>query len=259
MVQFENVASGSKVLFICSTNGDETEFKTNHTGEVTILNPDDHTKISTLTEKFDAVVGVGPKSFSTRFCELVFEVLKAGASFSMHLPKDAGAQASQNLMFSGFADMSNQESGDSVIITGTRPTWDTNASAPLSFLKRKAPQDTKTAETGSTWNFSGNDLADDDIELEDEDTLLENEVDKVDVVALKEAIAACGTSGKPTRKACKDCSCGLAEMQEAGEVDAAPPSSSCGSCGLGDAFRCSGCPYLGKPAFKKGDVVKLSL
>lgn len=108
-------------------------------------------------------------------------------------------------------------------------------------------------------------------DLIDEDELVDN-VDSARVYPAK-----CNPDGK-RRRACKDCSCGLREIEEQeeaqarerhaviltsddlAEIDFTVPGKAvggCGSCALGDAFRCDGCPYLGLPPFKPGEVVSL--
>lgn len=102
------------------------------------------------------------------------------------------------------------------------------------------------------------DLNSGDDELINEDELLSsapieiNAPAEIDVVQRQKLLDDCGG-----RKACDNCTCGRKEMEEADELGekktAEISKSSCGNCAKGDAFRCAGCPFLGKPAFKEGE------
>lgn len=66
-------------------------------------------------------------------------------------------------------------------------------------------------------------------------------------------------------KACANCSCGRKDLEDKlgaeeakKQLEQGKQRSSCGSCYLGDAFRCEGCPYRGLPAFKPGSKVELA-
>ncbi|KAK0752261.1 cytokine-induced anti-apoptosis inhibitor 1, Fe-S biogenesis-domain-containing protein [Schizothecium vesticola] len=120
--------------------------------------------------------------------------------------------------------------------------------------------------------------ADDDDGLIDEDALLT----EADLRRPVPQPPECAPQPGKKRRACKDCTCGLAERLEAedkqrrdkadkdlgalklasadlNELDFTikGKTGSCNSCYLGDAFRCADCPYTGLPAFKPGEEVKI--
>jgi len=136
-------------------------------------------------------------------------------------------------------------------ISATKPDWKVGTSASLKKLPlKKANGVHPTEKKAPVWTLPEDDI--DTNELEDEDALLESE----DLIAPKKR-DDCEVDKSGKKKACKNCTCG---RKEGTSVEATPAfKSSCGNCYLGDAFRCSGCPYLGQPAFKPGDKVELSL
>ena len=181
-----------------------------------------------------------------------------GSNYIVQLPKtmDAASLVTTSFLLSGLKITSEKVGSDRVTITGDRPTTsilkeasEMNRFESSSFLKPKAAQPAK--------KIIKFDMNDDDLDENDESALLDLAPPPPNPLEATKGGDDC--SG---RKPCDNCSCGRAEALAAGtEVTVKDvkdklvqaPSSGCGSCGKGDAFRCASCPYLGKPSFKEGE------
>mmetsp|Transcript_10659 Transcript_10659/g.12820 ORF Transcript_10659/g.12820 Transcript_10659/m.12820 type:complete len:267 (+) Transcript_10659:158-958(+) len=178
--------------------------------------------------------------------------LKVNASVSIHAVVDGHEDDDKKIdlqpihtsfLLAGLAGASEQKSPKGRIVTATRKVKESTAA----ILPPK-----KNIVT-----LSLDDDGDED-DLIDEDELLDDEVAPPPALLAEGKNAADDCGG---RKACDNCTCGRAELEANGKkADAATeptnktvPSSACGNCAKGDAFRCAGCPFLGKPAFKAGE------
>ncbi|KAJ5901753.1 hypothetical protein N7495_002281 [Penicillium taxi] len=163
-----------------------------------------------------------------------------------------------------------------------KPNYEQASAVPLRFGAKKQ-KTTTTPPVGVGFAVNGynanNHDRDDTDELINEDDLLDEEDFTRPIMPPPE----CQPKTGRRRRACKDCTCGLADRLEAedkerranadknlnvlklasgdlNELDftvEGKTTGSCGSCALGDAFRCAGCPYLGMPAFKPGQEIQI--
>ncbi|KAK8650721.1 hypothetical protein V6N13_140348 [Hibiscus sabdariffa] len=182
----------------------------------------------------------------------IFRVLMPGGMLVVYGSSKSGTNEvmsaiERRLLLAGFSDGNHfllNSVAQSFGVKAKKPSWKIGSSFAI---KKKTVKNPLKIEM------------DDDSDLIDEDSLLTEEDLKKPQLPL---VGDCEVG--TTRKACKNCTCGRAEQEEKVQKleltmdQLNNPQSACGNCGLGDAFRCSTCPYKGLPPFKLGEKVSLS-
>ncbi|XP_075978963.1 cytokine induced apoptosis inhibitor 1 [Anticarsia gemmatalis] len=245
----ENIKAGDNVLVIW--NKDNQEGISNlvddikglvQNGSVVLENSEMITESSRPHSSYEVIVSNWLTPLTVKHTDsilaLIVKLLKPSGKVLLRDETDL----TTSLKLNGFVNVT--KSADNLFVA-EKPKFEVGSKASLKLNSK--PTVWKLSDTVEEAWAGGND---DDI-IDDDQLLDENDLKKPD----QQSLRVCATTGK--RKACADCSCGLAEELR-GETKETPKSS-CGSCYLGDAFRCATCPYLGMPAFKPGEKVKLEL
>jgi hypothetical protein len=219
--------------------------------DVTVATNSGNLTTADLTgSKFDTAVSTGPAGHHT--VSLLGVVANALAPGGKLIVQEDGSEDTlkKNLMLSGFTN-TQVDSQNNKIITAEKPKWETGTKAAITLKPKAAPA---AAPAPATWTLD----ADEDEELVDEDELLTEEDLKRPLPATANG-DDCEVGAGGGRKACDNCSCGRADgvVQKLTKDMIENPTSGCGSCSLGDAFRCGGCPYRGLPAFEMGKKIEL--
>ncbi|VDN96068.1 unnamed protein product [Rodentolepis nana] len=158
----------------------------------------------------------------------------------------------KSALFSGLVDIKFIECESGCVCFSASLPYETGASAKLPWAK----VDDNTV-SDDIW---------DAVEGEEGASLVNTEELLTATDLAPPPVAPCGeptaaSGGVKKKRACKNCTCGLAKLEaeeaaaEAEKAATAGVKSSCGNCYLGDAFRCSSCPYRGLPPFKPGEQV----
>lgn len=209
--------------------------------------------------KVDGVIAYGASHIDNTL-EQALAALKPGGFVALYVPTNADVKeddVQDKLMFSGFVNSKTTKAGEFSEFSSSKPDWEVGASQKLNL--KKPANNLSTQDSNNIWSSKTNT----DEDLIDEDSLLD-ESDRNAKPSTKADDCEVGTQGK---KACKNCTCGRADMPEEGApvqpkitkemLENPGVGSNCGSCGLGDAFRCGGCPYRGLPSFKVGEKITL--
>jgi hypothetical protein len=188
-----------------------------------------------------------------------FRILSQNGTLRIFCNEENKSSLVNEMPIFGFVDCScvkndNADFNSEWIVEGRKPEWKVGDSAKIQK---------RTAKNVTSWQMNTADLIESD--LIDERELL----DDSDITFATKGSVLCDveqSNGK--KRACKNCTCGLAEreaVEEAkgnlsGNLSNGETKSSCGNCYKGDAFRCASCPYLGQPAFEPNEnKVMLSL
>jgi len=250
--------------------------------EATVLEPSSYSSIHVTLSETD-YEGLKPK-LASFLSQILSGLIPLGTLHLLALSSGLHMLLPNSLTSAGFVVISSTTDSETIIAQKpAAPSVLPNGAVFLRKLNRRKTEDSEKKKA-DLWTITSSSPS---TPLIDAESLLTEE-DKQRPVPTCEPI---NPNAPPRRKkACKGCTCGLAEVEEEERrnakvvlVDAsqngdgvavvveksekerilsaaraAPKAtSSCGSCFLGDAFRCASCPYLGLPAFKPGEKVEI--
>jgi anamorsin len=258
---------------LCPFSLIDFEYRSTHLHVATVLSAESYASVYVTLSPVDH------QNLQPRLSELLTQLLEGlsplGTLYVLHLTSTDSTSFSSKLTLSGFHVLTVNPTEGTVI--AQKPALPAGASLPLKTTistPASVPLPRRSiAAKKAIWNLTpprGDTV--------DAESLL-TDVDRARPATCEPVKAG----GPRRRKACKGCTCGLAEEEEAelrsgltkvvvldgGEggrasevtlsekerlskaVKAAPKAtSSCGNCFLGDAFRCASCPYIGESCLR---------